>query len=108
MEKFRVVGINFDHMHMGDLLRQVQEHPAAEIVGICDEQPERMATTAARFAIGTERIFTDYRQCLEVTILPFSVRRQRRMGCGWNGWRPTTSTFWWRSLLPPRWSKRMP
>lgn len=67
MKKFRVVGINFDHMHMGDLLRQVHEHPDAEIVGICDEQPERMATTAERFAIGAEQIFTDYRQCLEVT-----------------------------------------
>ena len=67
MPKFKVVGINFDHMHMGDLLRQVHEHPEAEIVGICDEQPQRMAAAAARFAIPAERIFTDYRQCLEVT-----------------------------------------
>ena len=51
MSKLKVVGINFDHMHMGDLLRQVQEHPDAEIVGICDEQPERMATTAARLSL---------------------------------------------------------
>ena len=36
MPKFKVVGINFDHMHMGDLLRQVHEHPEAEIVGICE------------------------------------------------------------------------
>ena len=32
----RVVGINFDHMHMGDLLRQAHDHPGAEIAGICD------------------------------------------------------------------------
>ena len=24
---WKVVGINFDHMHMGDLLRQTYEHP---------------------------------------------------------------------------------
>ena len=35
--KIRVAGINFDHMHMGDLLRMAFDHPQAEIVGICDE-----------------------------------------------------------------------
>ena len=39
MAKFRVVGISFDHMHMGDLLRQVHDHPEAEIAGIFD--PDR-------------------------------------------------------------------
>src|SRR5262249_9531071 len=38
----KIVGINFDHMHMGDLLRMAHEHPRAEIVGVCDEAPERM------------------------------------------------------------------
>ena len=33
MAKFRVAGISFDHMHMGDLLRMVHEHPEAEIAG---------------------------------------------------------------------------
>ena len=67
MQKFKIVGINFDHMHMGDLLRKVQEHPDAELVGICDETPERMAATAHNLAIPSEAIFTDYRQCLEKT-----------------------------------------
>ena len=35
--KLRVAGINFDHMHMGDLLRMAFDHPQAEIVGVCDE-----------------------------------------------------------------------
>jgi glucose-fructose oxidoreductase len=65
--KFRIVGINFDHMHMGDLLRKAHEHPDAEIAGICDEQPERMAAAMQNFSIPAERIFTDYRQCLETT-----------------------------------------
>ncbi len=67
MKTFKVVGINFDHMHMGDLLRQVAEHPNAEIAGICDEQPARMQAVAQKFAIPTEHIFTDYRHCLETT-----------------------------------------
>jgi glucose-fructose oxidoreductase len=63
----KVAGINFDHMHMGDLLRMAHEHPRAEIVGVCDEQPERMRTAAANFSLPHERVFTDYRQCLERT-----------------------------------------
>ena len=31
-------------MHMGDLLRCVENHPNAEIVGICDPRPERIAS----------------------------------------------------------------
>jgi predicted dehydrogenase len=65
MRMFKIAGINFDHMHMGDLLRQTFEHPEAEIVGICDQQPERMAHAIHEFAIPRERVFTDYRQCLE-------------------------------------------
>src|SRR4030095_10807428 len=61
----KIVGINFDHMHMGDLLRMAHEHPRAEIVGVCDEAPERMRTAAANFSIPPDRVFTDYRQCLE-------------------------------------------
>ncbi len=62
---WRIAGINFDHMHMGDLLRQVHEHPSAEIVGVCDETPDRMASTIANFAIPSDRVFTDYRKCME-------------------------------------------
>jgi glucose-fructose oxidoreductase len=54
-------------MHMGDLLRQVREHPFAEIVGICDETPSRMEGAANNFSIPAERQFTDYRACLEKT-----------------------------------------
>src|SRR4051794_8133552 len=67
MKTWRIVGINFDHMHMGDLLRQVHEHPEAEIAGICDEDPARMEAAATALGIAPERRFTDYRQCLEQT-----------------------------------------
>jgi predicted dehydrogenase len=64
---WRVAGINFDHFHMGDLLRMVHEHPNAEIVGISDELPERMADVRRNFGLTDDAVFTDYRRCLEVT-----------------------------------------
>lgn len=66
-KRFRVVGINFDHFHMGDLLRMIFDHPEAEIAAICDEQPERMQGAIENFGISEDRVFTDYRQCLEKT-----------------------------------------
>jgi predicted dehydrogenase len=65
--KYRVVGINFDHFHMGDLLRFVCEHPQAEIAGICDDDPDRMIPTVRELGIPSDRVFQDYRACLEKT-----------------------------------------
>ncbi|HVF85697.1 MAG TPA: Gfo/Idh/MocA family oxidoreductase [Abditibacteriaceae bacterium] len=67
MKRWKFAGINFDHMHMGDLLRQVSEHPDAEVVGICDEDASRMESTAQALTIPAERIYTDYTKCLEAT-----------------------------------------
>ncbi len=67
MTPLKIVGINFDHMHMGDLLRMAHEHPDAEIAGICDDDASRMQDTAQRFGIAPERVYTDYRKCLEET-----------------------------------------
>ena len=66
-KRWRVVGINFDHMHMGDLLREVHEHPEAEIAGICDRDPQRMSAALANFGISQDRVFTDVDACLEAT-----------------------------------------
>lgn len=67
MKKWRIAGINFDHFHMGDLLRQASEHADAEIVGICDEQPGRMVEATRNFALSPDQVFTDHRACLEQT-----------------------------------------
>lgn len=64
---WKIAGINFDHMHMGDLLRMTHDHPQAEIVGVCDEMPARMETAARNFSIPADRQFADYRECLEKT-----------------------------------------
>src|SRR5438477_4539458 len=66
-QKWKIAGINFDHMHMGDNLRMAFNHPQVEIVAVCDEQPARMARAAENFGIGRERVFSDYRECLEKT-----------------------------------------
>lgn len=66
-KRFRVVGINFDHFHMGDLLRMAFEHPEAELAGICDEQPARLQEAIRNFGLPPEKVFTDYRRCLEQT-----------------------------------------
>jgi predicted dehydrogenase len=64
---WKIVGINFDHFHMGDLLRYVKEHKNAEIVGISDEQPERMEEAAKKLRIPKKNVFTDYRECMKTT-----------------------------------------
>jgi glucose-fructose oxidoreductase len=65
MKRWKIAGINFDHMHMGDNLRMPFNHPEVEIVGVCDDDPARMAQAIKNFNIPAERVFTDYRQCVE-------------------------------------------
>lgn len=64
---WRIVGINFAHLHMGDNLRKVFEHPRCEIVGVSHDSPEEMQDSIANFSIPPERVFSDYRACLEKT-----------------------------------------
>ena len=62
--KYRVVGINFDHMHMGDLLREVSEHPDAEIAGIYHPDRAKMESAVQKLGIPNDRVFTDLDACL--------------------------------------------
>ena len=71
--KIRVVGINFDHFHMGDLLRMAFDHPQVEIAGICDEIPARMRDAIRNFGITPERVFTNIDECLEKTRPDFAI-----------------------------------
>jgi glucose-fructose oxidoreductase len=65
--KHRIIGISFDHMHMGDLLREVAAHPQAELAGIYDPDPARMAGAVANFTIPATSVFTDLDACLAQT-----------------------------------------
>ena len=64
MARFRIVGISFDHMHMGDLLRQVIDYPDAEIAAIFDPDPQRMKSVIETFGIPADRVFTDFDVCM--------------------------------------------
>src|SRR5687767_9735730 len=66
-KRWKIAGINFDHFHMGDLLRFAAEHPGAEIVGVSDSKAERMEEAIRKLGIPRARSFTDYRACLEQT-----------------------------------------
>lgn len=65
MPPHRIVGISFDHMHMGDLLRMVHEHPGAEIAGLFDPDRARMAGAAAALGVPSDRLFTDLDACMD-------------------------------------------
>ena len=64
---WRIAGINFAHLHMGDNLRMAFELPGCEIVGIADESLELMQPSIEKFSLADDRVFTDYRKCLEQT-----------------------------------------
>lgn len=61
---FRIAGISFDHMHMGDLLRMVHDHPEAEIAALYDPDRARMQDAVTKFDIPEDRVFTDLGACL--------------------------------------------
>jgi predicted dehydrogenase len=67
MRTWRVVGVSFEHAHMGDLLREVHEHPNAEIAGVCDSDRARMKDAIGNFAIPPERVFDDVERCIRET-----------------------------------------
>ena len=66
-KRWRIAGINFSHMHMGDLLRNVVDHPDAEIVGVCDENPEAMRAAISALEIPESHVFADFAECMEST-----------------------------------------
>lgn len=70
MKTWKIAGIGFDHMHMGDLLRQVSQHPNAEIAGIADDNPENAASVELvreKLSICSDRVFANPIECLEKT-----------------------------------------
>jgi glucose-fructose oxidoreductase len=73
MKTWRIVGINFDHMHMGDLLRMVLEHPQAELVGVSDDYPERVWPVLERLGVGVEKYFPFYSNCIEDTAADVAI-----------------------------------
>ncbi|MFM1851153.1 MAG: hypothetical protein RIS54_837 [Verrucomicrobiota bacterium] len=66
-KKWRIAGINFDFRHMDHLLACAHGERNAEIVGISHHDPREMQDVISRCAIPADRVFTDWRACLEQT-----------------------------------------
>ncbi|MEM7476023.1 MAG: Gfo/Idh/MocA family oxidoreductase [Planctomycetota bacterium] len=64
---YRVAGLSFEHMHMGDNLRMAADHPDCEVVGICDAERTRMLDAQKDLGLKDEQLFADWRRCLEVS-----------------------------------------
>ncbi|WP_417745481.1 Gfo/Idh/MocA family protein [Rosistilla oblonga] len=67
MARWKIAGINFEHFHMGDNLRLAAALPDVEIVGLCDEQPDRMRQAIGELQLPSEKVFTDWQACLDQT-----------------------------------------
>lgn len=64
-KKWRIAGINFDFRHMDHLLAYAHREPNAEIVGIAHHDPAEMQAVIRQCALPSDRVFTDWRACLE-------------------------------------------
>ncbi|MEM7624145.1 MAG: Gfo/Idh/MocA family oxidoreductase [Planctomycetota bacterium] len=60
----RLVGINFDHQHMGDLLRNALDHADIEVVGVWHTNRDRPEETMDVLGLPHELIFDDFDRCM--------------------------------------------
>ncbi len=63
----KVAGIEFSHLHMGDNLRMVYDHPESEICGICHPEKSLMGQAVQNFKISDDKVFTDWEECIKKT-----------------------------------------
>lgn len=72
-QPWRLAIIGFDHMHAGDFIRCVIAHPRAEIVGLWDSDPERLAGVAADFGLDPELQYADVDDLLTTAVPEIAV-----------------------------------
>jgi predicted dehydrogenase len=65
LQHYRVAGVSFQHMHMGDNLQMVAQHPQCQLVAICDQQPQLMTDAIANLGLNNSQVFTDWQRCIE-------------------------------------------
>lgn len=65
----RVVGVNFDQMHLNTNLEWIVAHPETELVGVCDESPASSTGSAQRvvdeLGLAPDRVYDSLDRCLE-------------------------------------------
>ena len=62
-----------EHFHLRDLLRQAKAHPAVELSGIFDPDPQRLKDFGEAAGLPESLRFGDYRQCLEKCRPDFAI-----------------------------------
>ncbi len=67
MARWKIAGINFEHFHMGDNLRMAVDHPDVEVVGVCDEDEQRMDAVMGTLPISADLRYSDFRRCIDET-----------------------------------------
>lgn len=67
MSKFKIAAVNFDHMHMGDLLRLAKTNPDVEIVGVSDHVTGRAQSVLQSIGLPVSFFVDDYRHLLAST-----------------------------------------
>lgn len=65
MAKLRVIGLSFEHMHMGDNLKMAASHSDCEVVAICDAQRERMTSVQQELGLSDQQVFTNWQECVD-------------------------------------------
>ena len=65
-QPIRVVGIGFDHMHIGDQLKTAMDHPDAEMVGVLDRSRERPDAVLGDLGLDVA-IMTDFDELIRET-----------------------------------------
>ena len=68
---YRVVGANFDQMHMNTNLGWVHDHPEMEVVAVCDEEPESstgsLEQAVENLELADEAVYDDLDACLRAS-----------------------------------------
>jgi predicted dehydrogenase len=72
-QHFRVAGISFEHMHMGDNLRMAAEHDQCQVVAVCDGDRSRMLDVQKVLGLDDSQLFTDWMTCVEMSRPDFIV-----------------------------------
>lgn len=62
---YRVAGVSFEHMHMGDNLAMAAKHPECKIVALCDLDLSRTRGAQAALQIDDDALFSDWQLCIE-------------------------------------------
>ncbi|MGF1634170.1 MAG: Gfo/Idh/MocA family protein [Phycisphaerae bacterium] len=67
MSATRIVGVSFDHMHIGDLLRLAKDHPDAQIVGVWHHEPNEPHAVLERLGLDKSLYFADFDEMMRST-----------------------------------------